>query len=259
MVTSVCIVSCAKWFIWTCLIFLTHGLGTLFIPILQGTALNLTWSRSYHVNWWSHDGNSGLPGFIDFRPSILHSHLQSFHWIKTILLMRRIFSSILLPVGFVLLSCHKTASGHRNWELGVVCGSRVSLLRGLGRKILLSSGVPLGVEVWIRGETEHSEAGCIIREKNVELINEQVNKLMNEEMNELFGGVTACKGRGTILLHPGRVLIQAVMRGEKSPKLLVPSLVFLQLHWGITDKENCIYLRYITWWSDICVHIHHLT
>lgn len=185
MVTGVCIVSRAKCFIWSCLIFLTHGLGTLFIPILQGTALNLTWSRSYHVNWWSHDGNSGLPGFIDFRPSILHSHLQSLHWIKTILLMGRIFSSILLPVGFVLLSCHKTASGHSNWELGVVCG-RVSLLRGLGRKILLSSGVPLGVEVWIRrGETELSEVGCTIREKNVELIIEQVNKLTNEEMNGL--------------------------------------------------------------------------
>lgn len=76
VVTSECIVVCAKCFMWPCLIFLTHGLGTIFIPILQGTALNLTRSRSYRVNWWSHDGKSGLLGFIGFRLPVLHSHLQ---------------------------------------------------------------------------------------------------------------------------------------------------------------------------------------
>lgn len=50
----------------------------------------------------------------------------------------------------LLLSYNKISSGHSSWGAG--CGSVYleSLLRGLGSEILLSSGVPLSVEVGLR-------------------------------------------------------------------------------------------------------------
>ena len=65
-------------------------------------------------------------------------------------------------------------------------------------------------------------------------------------MNELVGGVKAHEGRGTALVHSGWFLFWARMRREINLKVLVPSLFFLLLYQGIIDKENCMYLRYIT-------------
>lgn len=72
------------------------------------------------MNWWNYSFDSRLPVFVDFRLSILLSHLQSFNGIKTILLMRRIFSSVLLLVVFLLLPCHKPYSVTVAGGLGVV-------------------------------------------------------------------------------------------------------------------------------------------
>ena len=153
------------------------------------------------------------------------------------------------------LSCHKSSSGRSTWGAG--CGGSGGLItQSAGQEDPSELRSPTGCGCLHKEELNSRAFRSRVhtkREKN-KLTNEQINRPRNKEMNELVGGVKAREGRGTALVHSGWFLFWARMRREINLKVLVPSLFFLLLYQGIIDKENCMYLRYITWSSDIRTH-----